>query len=158
MEELLNIKPGSIEDIIGAISPAVYENLKQAVEIRKWSNGVMLSKTQVEYCMQLIILYESKYVSDDEKIALKQFAQLVGLAYQVRDDIIDITSTEAELGKPAGSDIAANKSTYPSLLGLAGAQQKADDLYHEALQALSTLPYNTQSLADFVTFIVKRTS
>ena len=68
MEELLNIKPGSIEDIIGAISPAVYENLKQAVEIRKWSNGVMLSKTQVEYCMQLIILYESKYVSDDEKI------------------------------------------------------------------------------------------
>ena len=68
MKEFLNINPGSFEDIIGAISPAIYENLKQAVEIGKWSNGVILSKTQVEYCMQLIILYESKYVSDDEKI------------------------------------------------------------------------------------------
>lgn len=100
----------------------------------------------------------SDNVSDDEKACLKRFAQLVGLAYQVRDDIIDITSTEEELGKPAGSDVEANKSTYPSLLGLEGAQQKADDLYHEALQALSTLPYNTESLAHFATFIVKRTS
>ena len=67
MEEILNSKPESIEDVIDTISPVVYENLKHAVEIGKWSNGIMLSKTQVEYCMQLIILYESKYVSDKEK-------------------------------------------------------------------------------------------
>jgi len=100
----------------------------------------------------------SATISPQEIVQLKTFAQLVGLAYQVRDDIIDITSSEEELGKPAGSDLAANKSTYPALLGLQGAQQKADDLYQQALQALSTLPYNTQSLAEFATFIVKRTS
>ena len=99
----------------------------------------------------------SEKVSTTEKPFLAQFAQYVGLAYQVRDDIIDITSTEEELGKPAGSDLAANKSTYPSLLGLEGAQQKADDLFQQALQALSALPYNTMNLAQFATFIVKRT-
>lgn len=87
---------------------------------------------------------------------LTVFAQSVGLAYQVRDDIIDITSSEQELGKPSGSDLAANKSTYPALLGLQGAQQKADQLYQQALQALGNLPYNTHKLADFATFIIHR--
>jgi len=91
-----------------------------------------------------------------DKKALKHYAQLVGLAYQVQDDIIDITSSEEELGKPTGSDVKANKSTYPALLGLQGAQDKATNLYQQALQALQDLPYNTQSLAEFATFIVKR--
>jgi farnesyl diphosphate synthase len=95
-------------------------------------------------------------VTESDRIALKKYAQLIGLAYQVQDDIIDITSTEEQLGKPTGSDLAANKSTYPALLGLAGAQQKAENLFQQALQALATLPYNTQSLAEFATFIVKR--
>jgi len=90
--------------------------------------------------------------------SLTHYANCVGLAYQVRDDIIDITSTEQELGKPAGSDLAANKSTYPALLGLQGAQQKADQLYQQSLQALSDLPYNTEQLQNFATFIVHRTS
>lgn len=92
-----------------------------------------------------------------DKSHLAKYAHYIGLAYQVRDDIIDITSTEKELGKPAGSDVAANKSTYPSLLGLTGAQQKADDLYQQALQALARLTYNTDSLSKFATFIIKRT-
>lgn len=95
-------------------------------------------------------------VSEHEKQILKEYAQLIGLAYQVQDDIIDITSTEEELGKPKGSDLAANKSTYPALLGLQGAQQKAANLFQQALQALARLPYNTQSLAEFATFIIKR--
>jgi len=96
-------------------------------------------------------------VSKADKEALQKYAHCVGLAYQVRDDIIDITSTEEELGKPAGSDLEANKSTYPALLGLQGAQEKADQLFEEALHALSTLSYNTQNLSDFATFIIKRT-
>ena len=91
-----------------------------------------------------------------DKISLKQYAQFIGLAYQVRDDIIDITSSEEELGKPKGSDVAANKSTYPALLGLQGAQEKAQHLYQQSLQALTSLPYNSQALSDFATFIIKR--
>ncbi|WP_448212084.1 (2E,6E)-farnesyl diphosphate synthase [Colwellia sp. MEBiC06753] len=96
-------------------------------------------------------------VTVEEKRALADYAKLIGLAYQVQDDIIDITSSEEELGKPKGSDLQANKSTYPALLGLDGAKQKAEDLYQESLQALARLPYNTQNLADFATFIVHRT-
>jgi farnesyl diphosphate synthase len=98
----------------------------------------------------------SNDISDDEKHQLAVYAEHVGLAYQVRDDIIDIISSEEQLGKPAGSDVSANKSTYPALLGLQGAQQKADNLYQQALQALATLPYNTDNLAEFATFIIKR--
>lgn len=96
-------------------------------------------------------------ITAEQQNSLADFAKFVGLAYQVRDDIIDITSTEAELGKPSGSDVAANKSTYPALLGLAGAQKKADELFAQSLQALATLPYNTHNLEKFATFIVNRT-
>ena len=98
----------------------------------------------------------SSHITDNEKHQLAIYAEHVGLAYQVRDDIIDIISSDEELGKPAGSDVSANKSTYPALLGLEGAQQKADNLYQQALQALATLPYNTDNLAEFATFIIKR--
>jgi farnesyl diphosphate synthase len=98
----------------------------------------------------------SEQVTEDHKKALSEYAQLIGLAYQVQDDIIDLTSTEEELGKPVGSDLAANKSTYPALLGLQAAQAKAENLLLQALQALARLPYNTQRLADFASFIVKR--
>jgi farnesyl diphosphate synthase len=96
-------------------------------------------------------------ITAEQQNTLADFAKFIGLAYQVRDDIIDITSTEAELGKPSGSDVAANKSTYPALLGLAGAQKKADELFAQSLQALATLPYNTHNLEKFATFIVNRT-
>jgi farnesyl diphosphate synthase len=95
-------------------------------------------------------------VPKEHQQIFSDFAQLIGLAYQVQDDIIDLTSTEEELGKPAGSDLAANKSTYPALLGLQGAQDKAENLLQQALQALLRLPYNTHCLAEFATFIVKR--
>jgi farnesyl diphosphate synthase len=139
----------------------------QALDLAATNKSISLEDLQGLHSLKTGALLEasvlmaaqcSETITEQDTAHLKKFAQLVGLAYQVRDDIIDITSTEEELGKPAGSDVAANKSTYPALLGLQGAQQKADDLYHEALQALSTLPYNTESLANFATFIVKRTS
>lgn len=97
-------------------------------------------------------------VSNETLNSLKHFAENIGLAYQVRDDIIDITSDEKTLGKPKGSDQQANKSTYPSLLGLDGANAKAQHLYQVSLQALTALPYNTQNLSEFATFIISRDS
>ena len=57
--------------------------------------------------------------------ALDRYAAAIGLSFQVQDDILDITSDTATLGKPQGSDIERDKPTYPALLGLAAAQQKA---------------------------------
>ncbi len=88
--------------------------------------------------------------------ALKIYSNNIGLAFQVQDDILDIIGSTAELGKPQGSDINAAKSTYPALLGLEGAKQKAHLLIDEALHALSTLPYNTAILRDFAHYIIER--
>src|SRR5690606_21406004 len=73
---------------------------------------------------------------------LDQYAAAVGLAFQVQDDILDIISDTETLGKPQGSDQELNKSTYPALLGLDGAIEKAHTLLQEALQALDAIPYN----------------
>jgi len=138
----------------------------QALDLAATNKTISLSELEKIHALKTGALLEASVlmatecnpkVTNEEKKHFADYAQLVGLAYQVRDDIIDITSTDEELGKPAGSDIAANKSTYPSLLGLAGAQKKADDLYQQALQALASLTYNTEHLSQFATFIIKRT-
>ncbi|KXF79793.1 (2E,6E)-farnesyl diphosphate synthase [Enterovibrio coralii] len=87
---------------------------------------------------------------------LDKFANAIGLAFQVQDDILDIISDTETLGKPQGSDIAADKSTYPALLGLEGAKEKAELLYKEALHALDTIPYNTEQLEQFARYIIER--
>ncbi|OOF04399.1 (2E,6E)-farnesyl diphosphate synthase [Salinivibrio sp. MA607] len=88
--------------------------------------------------------------------SLDRFADAIGLAFQVQDDILDITSDTQTLGKPQGSDVNAEKSTYPALLGLAGAQEKATQLYQEALHALEAIPYNTEQLEVFARYIIER--
>jgi farnesyl diphosphate synthase len=87
---------------------------------------------------------------------LATYGRAVGLAFQVQDDILDVISDTEILGKPQGSDMELNKSTYPNLLGLEGAKAFAQELYQQALQALATLPYNTQVLASFAGYIVNR--
>ncbi|MGR5237454.1 (2E,6E)-farnesyl diphosphate synthase [Vibrio alfacsensis] len=87
---------------------------------------------------------------------LERYSQAIGLAFQVQDDILDIISDTETLGKPQGSDQELNKSTYPSLLGLEGAMEKAHTLLQEALQALEAIPYNTQLLEEFARYVIER--
>lgn len=87
---------------------------------------------------------------------LERYADAVGLAFQVQDDILDVISDTETLGKPQGSDIELNKATYPALLGLEGAQRKAASLLQEALHALQAIPYNTQLLEEFARYVVER--
>jgi farnesyl diphosphate synthase len=67
---------------------------------------------------------------------LQRYAQAIGLAFQVVDDVLDVTADSATLGKTAGKDLANDKPTFVSLLGLAGAQAQAQALLQEALAAL----------------------
>ena len=85
--------------------------------------------------------------------ALRDYATALGLAFQIADDILDVTGDEAETGKRVGKDDAAGKATFVSLLGLDGARTKADELAALADQALA--PYgdaagNLRQLARFV--------
>ncbi len=65
---------------------------------------------------------------------LKEYGDRIGLAFQIVDDILDITSSEEMLGKPIGSDVGLNKATYPALFGLEISRQKAQNLIAEALE------------------------
>lgn len=94
--------------------------------------------------------------TEQEIDTLSQYADAIGLAFQVWDDVLDITSDTATLGKPQGSDVAANKTTYPALLGLDGAKQKAQNLIQQAVHALQQLPYNTQQLEQLAFYIIER--
>lgn len=84
------------------------------------------------------------------------YAHYLGLAFQVRDDILDVIGNTAALGKTQGSDANGNKSTYVSLLGLEGAQQRLHDLHHKALHALAKIPYNTETLEAFADYLLNR--
>jgi farnesyl diphosphate synthase len=79
--------------------------------------------------------------------ALAQYAQALGLAFQVVDDVLDVTSDSATLGKTAGKDAAADKPTYVALLGLAPAQELATQLYTESLSALQVSGLNATATA-----------
>ncbi|MBW3137979.1 (2E,6E)-farnesyl diphosphate synthase [Ferrimonas balearica] len=92
----------------------------------------------------------------EHRDALLRYAEAIGLAFQVQDDILDITADTEQLGKPQGSDQAADKSTFPALLGLDGARDAAQSLYQDALTALAELPYNTEHLQAFARYIVER--
>lgn len=69
--------------------------------------------------------------------ALDRYGKFVGLAYQIQDDVLDIEASSADLGKTAGKDVAAHKSTYPALMGPAAAKQRAAELFDEARAAVA---------------------
>lgn len=92
--------------------------------------------------------------------ALDAYGQALGLAFQIVDDILDVTTCSSTLGKTAGKDAEANKPTYVSLLGLDGAQQQADQLKAQALQALQAVawvePTHVEPLVWLADYVVSR--
>ena len=91
-----------------------------------------------------------------ERQALVRFAEAIGLAFQVTDDVLDVTGDSARLGKTAGKDERAEKSTYVSTLGLSGAQQEAVRLLIEATDALSAFGDRATPLRSLAHKMVKR--
>jgi farnesyl diphosphate synthase len=86
-------------------------------------------------------------VSPAAQLALQQFGEAMGLAFQVVDDILDVTADSATLGKTAGKDAAADKPTYVALMGLEPAQHLADQLAAQAAQALQDTGLPAERLA-----------
>ncbi len=90
--------------------------------------------------------------------AFDRFAYCIGLAFQIRDDILDIEGDTHIIGKPQGSDVANDKSTYPALLGLDKAKQAVNDLFNEAIATLTTINTDTSTLETLAEYIIKRDS
>lgn len=89
------------------------------------------------------------------RAALRAYGEAIGLAFQIQDDILDATATEADLGKRAGKDAGRGKITYPSLLGLDGAREALSEATENALCHLATLP-NRTSLAAWARYLAQR--
>ncbi|MFD1880654.1 polyprenyl synthetase family protein [Paracoccus pacificus] len=87
---------------------------------------------------------------------LRHYAQALGLAFQIADDILDVTGTEAETGKRVGKDAAANKATFVSLLGLDGARERAAALVAQAENALAPYGDSAESLRELARFVIQR--
>ena len=87
---------------------------------------------------------------------LDQYAKCIGLSFQVQDDILDEESDTATLGKTQGKDKDNNKPTYPALLGLAGAKQKALELHEHALENLGIFGSEADLLRDLSLYIIQR--
>lgn len=96
--------------------------------------------------------------SETQLQALHEYANAIGLAFQVQDDILDVTSDTHTLGKQQGADAALNKPTYIALLGLDAAQQKAKTLHEQALDALSGFDYRADNLRHLSAYIINRRS
>ncbi len=118
-----------------------------------------IHKTGKLICACITLVASSRFSATDKRyLALKGYAESIGLAFQVQDDILDETSSTETLGKTQGKDKQAEKSTYPALLGLKSSQQLVKDLYSNALQNLATFDQRADYLRDIAHFTISRTN
>src|SRR6476620_6404569 len=88
--------------------------------------------------------------------ALREFGQAIGLAFQIVDDILDVTQTSQQLGKTAGKDLASEKATYPALFGLEESRRKAAALLDSANQSLESFGEPANVLKSLGRFLIER--
>jgi geranylgeranyl diphosphate synthase type II len=87
---------------------------------------------------------------------LRQFGQSIGLAFQIVDDILDVTQTSEQLGKTAGKDLASEKATYPALFGLGESRKRAQTLLTDAYAAVGSFGPKAATLKDLARFLIER--
>ena len=94
---------------------------------------------------------------DDKDVGkLRSFGLSIGLAFQIVDDVLDVTQTSEQLGKTAGKDMAAEKATYPALFGVDESLKKAGTLVESALASLDSFGSRAEVLKDLARFLVER--
>jgi geranylgeranyl diphosphate synthase, type II len=137
---------GQVLDIEGEEKKLSLEELEQ---VHRLKTGALLTYS----ILAGAILAKA---SAEEIMALSRFGEHLGLAFQIQDDILDVTGTSEELGKTAGKDESSEKSTYPSLLTLPKAKEKLAFHAAEALRALDSLNRDLPLLRELTGLIVQR--
>ena len=107
-------------------------------------------------CIAGAILAKRGEAGQAERAALGRYAEAIGLAFQIADDLLDVEGSEADLGKAVQKDAAACKATFVDLLGLEGARSRAAQLVEEAVTALQPFDDKADLLRDVARFIVAR--
>ena len=128
----------------------------QALELNQLENMHRLKTGALIRASVLLGAMCSPDVEQEKLHALDTYAHCVGLAFQIHDDVLDVTADTETLGKPQGSDEEQNKPTYPALLGLDGAKQRALELHQRAIEALNVFDDSANILRQLSAFIIER--
>lgn len=96
--------------------------------------------------------------TEEQVDRLRAYGERIGLAFQIADDILDVTSTSQQLGKTAGKDIDSMKATYPAIHGIEASEAEARRLVEEAVEIVSSTGANTRELEDIARFVIARRS
>jgi len=125
-------------------------NIQQLEQMHSLKTGALIR------CAVLLGGMSCDSTSDSQMTALAVYADNIGLAFQVQDDILDVVGDTSQLGKPQGSDSDKNKPTYVSLLGLDEAKVLANSLSDKAIKALQEFPTSADPLRAIAAFVVSR--
>jgi geranylgeranyl diphosphate synthase, type II len=145
---------GTIEGMIGGqVMDLEAEHTKPDAAILDY---IHRSKTGalITACLVTGAMYAN--ATDDEVTVIRRFGCLAGLAFQIADDILDVTQTSEQLGKTAGKDMAAEKATYPALYGLEASERRARELVDEACAQLEPFGKRGDTLKELARFLVER--
>ncbi len=144
---------GSLQLIAGQVADLEGEGRKTSTNQLRYIHE---RKTSALLCCSARLGGMSADCSLSQLKALTDFGYHVGLAFQVIDDILDVTQTSEQLGKTAGKDTAAQKATYPSIVGLEKSKRIAENLTKRAFAALKPLRGKATALKSLADFLLKR--
>jgi geranylgeranyl diphosphate synthase type II len=144
---------GSLQLIAGQVADLEGEGQKTSVAQLRYIHE---RKTSALLCCSVRLGGMSANCTPAQLKALTDFGYNVGLAFQVIDDILDVTQTSEKLGKTAGKDVKAQKSTYPALVGLDKSRKIATELTDQAFAALKIFKGRAEALEALAEFLLNR--
>lgn len=136
----------------------------QVVDVEASGKSIEQERLDFIYALKTGALLEASMMigavlagaSEEEVESIGRVALDVGLAFQIRDDILDVTSTLEMLGKPINSDDKNEKTTYVTLKGLEQASREVEEISNRALEALKSLPYENEFLMELIKSLIYR--
>ena len=137
---------------LAAVGKTISEDQLEEMHLNKTGALIKASVLMASYCSNNTDTEAAKI----QRLKLADYAEAIGLAFQVQDDILDIQSDTLTLGKQQGADIAAGKPTYPSIIGMDAAKEKLFKLHEKALYSLEGFGKEADLLREIADFIVKR--
>jgi geranylgeranyl diphosphate synthase type II len=145
---------GTIEGMIGGqVMDLAAEHTRPDAELIDY---IHRSKTGALITASLVSGAIYARAAEDQLALIRNFGQLAGLAFQIADDILDVTQTSEQLGKTAGKDLAAEKATYPALYGIETSARRAHELVEEACALLAPFGGREDALNELARFLVER--
>lgn len=144
---------GSLQLVGGQVADLEGENQKLSVAQLRYIHE---RKTSALLCCSVRLGGMSANCTPAQLAALTDFGYHVGLAFQVIDDILDVTQTSEQLGKTAGKDVAVQKATYPAIVGLEKSRKIATQLTNRAFAALTAFKGRAVALEALAEFLLKR--